>query len=559
MTSTTGWLRTHGRPAKARLALAIALGEITGILLVVQTALFVEVGNGLIFRHTAVPALIPAFIGALCVILVRALTGHASKRAAAACASVVKKAVRAECVSRLPGIGPRGLAGMSAGRIAHVAVDAVEGLDAYYSRYLPQRAIATLLPFTILAVIFPLDWISGLVLVLTAVFLPLSMIVIGEESHERNRRLWGRLAQMSGRFLDILQGLTTVRMFGAAQRETREIARASREYRTLTMSVLRVAFISSFMLELISAVSMAIVAVLSGLRLLHGTMDFRFGFFILLIAPEYFLTLRMLGTFYHSRMEAVSAAEQIEEFLGAPAGEPVAAKGPAGKTIDAVPAISFRGVSFSYGRKPILQGATFQISKGEHVALVGESGAGKSTILSLLLGFAAAQAGTISVDEKNLADLDVTGWRARLAWLPQRPTIFHGTLRDNIVLGRPDATEPELREAMRLARVDEFLDRLSHGMDTLLGEGGQGLSAGQAQRVALARLFLRRPLLVLLDEPTAHLDAQSAALAREGISALARGRTTIEVTHKPEALPAMDRVLALRDGRVGERAAEASP
>jgi ATP-binding cassette, subfamily C, bacterial CydD len=553
------WLRAHGGPARGGLAWAIALGEMTGILLVVQTALFVEVGNGLIFRHSSLPALVPAFFGALGVILLRALTGHASKRAAAACASAVKMAARAECVSRLTGIGPLGLAGMPAGRIAHVAVDAVEGLDAYYSRYLPQRAIATLLPFTILAVIFPLDWISGLVLVLTAVFLPLSMIVIGEESHERNRRLWGRLAQMSGRFLDILQGLATVRMFGAAQRETREIERTSREYRTLTMSVLRVAFISSFMLELISAVSMAIVAVLSGLRLLHGTMDFRFGFFILLIAPEYFLTLRMLGTFYHSRMEAVSAAEQIEEFLGAPAVQPVPAEAATGATIVSAPAIVFHEVSFSYGGNPVLEGAEFRIAQGEHIALTGESGAGKSTILTLLLGFAAAQAGTISVDERNLADLDITEWRARLAWLPQRPTIFHGTLRDNIMLGRADASEADLRDAARLARVDEFLGRLPSGLDTLLGDGGQSLSAGQAQRVALARLFLRQPVLVLLDEPTAHLDAESAALAREGISALAEGRTTIEVTHKLTALPAMDRVLVLRDGRVQERTAEAAP
>jgi ATP-binding cassette subfamily C protein CydD len=552
MTSTLGWLRAHGRPARARLALTVALGEITGILLVAQTALFVEVGNGLIFRHATLRSLLPAFLGALGVIVLRAMAGHASKGAAAACASVVKKAVRAECVSRLPRIGPVGLARMPAGRVAHVAVDAVEGLDAYYSRYLPQRAIATLLPFTILAVIFPLDWISGLVLVLTAVFLPLSMIVIGEESHERNRRLWGRLAQMSGRFLDILQGLATVRMFDAAQRETREIERTSDEYRTLTMSVLRVAFLSSFMLELISAVSMAIVAVLSGLRLLSGHMDFRFGFFILLIAPEYFLTLRMLGTFYHSRMEAVSAAEQIEEFLATPTGEApssaVAAPAPAWSA----PAIGFHDVSFSYGGKPVLQGASFQIPRGEHVALVGESGAGKSTILALLLGFAAAQAGSISIDERSLSDLDVTQWRHRIAWLPQGPTIFHGTLRDNILLGRSEASEEEVRDAVRLARVDEFLARLPSGVDTLLGDGGQSLSAGQAQRVALARLFLRRPVLVLLDEPTAHLDAESALLAREGINALTEGRTAIEVTHKLPALPSMDRVLVLRDGRVRE-------
>ena len=546
------WLRVRARPARRRLGLTIALGEASGILLVAQTALFVEVGNSLLFRHSALAAVAPAFIGALAVIVLRALAGVASRRAAAVYASAAKSAVRAECVSHLARVGPRGLARMPAGRVAHVAVDAVEALDAYFARYLPQRAIATLLPFTILAVIFPLDWISGLVLVLTAVFLPLSMIVIGEESHERNRRLWGRLAQMSGRFLDILQGLATVRMFDAARRETREIERASREYRTLTLSVLRVAFLSSFMLELISAVSLAIVAVLSGLRLLHGTMDFRFGFFILLVAPEYFLTLRMLGTFYHSRMEAMSAAEQIEELLATPAAPAAARGGTSPRRIMSAPAVWFRDVHYSYGGKPVLQAATFGVSPGAHVALVGESGAGKSTILSLLLGFAGVQAGEITIDGVSLSDLDIGEWRRCVAWLPQRPTMFHGTLRDNVVLGRPDASEDEIRDALRLARVDEFLARLPAGVDTLLGEGGQGLSAGQGQRVALARLFLRRPVLVLLDEPTAHLDVESARLAREGIGALAEGRTTIEVTHKREALPSMDRVLVLRDGTVTE-------
>jgi ATP-binding cassette subfamily C protein CydD len=216
-------------------------------------------------------------------------------------------------------------------------------------------------------------------------------------------------------------------------------------------------------------------------------------------------------------------------------------------------------VFFSYGGKPVIQGATFQISQGEHVALIGESGAGKSTILALLLGFAGPQEGVISVDGWSLSDLDITMWRGRLAWLPQRPTIFHGTLRDNICLGRPDASEAEIRDAVRLARLDEFLPRLPSGLETLLGDGGQSLSAGQAQRVALARLFLRRPVLVLLDEPTAHLDAESALLAREGIRALTEGRTAIEVTHKLQRLPATDRVLVLRDGRVQEAPGGSAP
>ena len=316
MATTPSWLGRRGKPARPRLALTVGIGEAAGILLVLQTGLLVKIVDSVLFHHAAVASLIPFFAGLLGVIVLRALATWASKRSAYAVASGVKQSLRAACVERLREIGPLGLAGMSAGEVAHTAVDAVEGLDAYYSKYLPQRAIASLLPFTILAVVFPLDWISGLILVLTAVFLPLSMVVIGEESHERNRKLWGKLARMSGRFLDVLQGITTVRMFDAARREAREIERASEEYRVLTLSVLRVAFLSSFMLELISAVSIAIVAVVSGVRLLAGSMSFGPAYFILLIAPEYFLTLRTLGTFYHSRMEAVSAAEQVKDFSG---------------------------------------------------------------------------------------------------------------------------------------------------------------------------------------------------------------------------------------------------
>jgi ATP-binding cassette subfamily C protein CydD len=446
---------------------------------------------------------------------------------------------------------------MRAGEIAHTAVDAVEALEAYYARYLPQRAIASLLPFTILAVVFPLDWISGLVLVLTAVFLPLSMIVIGDEAHERNRRLWAKLALMSGRFLDVLQGLATVRMFGAAAREAQEIERTSNEYRVLTLSVLRVAFLSSFMLELISAVSIAIVAVISGLRLLHGSMSFRPGYFILLIAPEYFLTLRMLGTFYHSRMDAVSAAEQIRAFLETPVGplqdgqgvqEPHQARARARTP----PAVTFSDVHFSYTAAPLLSGVSFSMGAGEHLAVAGPSGAGKSTLFALLLGFAAPRQGSVLIDGLPLGGMDMGEWRSRIAWLPQKPTLFPGTVRDNIVLGRHGATKEEIEWAVLMAHVDEFLARLPDGVDTVIGEGGQGLSVGQRQRVALARLFLRTPSLVLLDEPTAHLDTASALMVTQGIRVLAHGRTTILVSHTPDTIDIMDRLFVLPEGKAGE-------
>jgi ATP-binding cassette subfamily C protein CydD len=340
-------------------------------------------------------------------------------------------------------------------------------------------------------------------------------------------------------------------MFDAVHRETREIERASREHRVLTMSVLRVAFLSSFMLELISAVSIAIVAVISGFRLLHGTMAFSPAYFILLVAPEYFLTLRTLGTLHHSRMEALSAAEQIEKFLETPARDkathsPAPGVAPGGhRRITRPPAIAFRDVDFSYGAGPVLSGLSLSVGSSERVAITGESGAGKSTLLALLNLFARPQQGRIEIDGAPLEALDPAEWRRAVAWLPQRPTLFHGSVRDNVRLGRQEASEEEICRSMARARVEEL------SLDTRVGEAGQGLSTGQAQRVALARLFLRAPLLVLLDEPTAHLDAENAALVSASVLELSSGRTTLLVTHRAESAAGMDRIIEISHGRAG--------
>jgi ATP-binding cassette subfamily C protein CydD len=547
------WLDERGRPARRRLAVTVALGELAGILVIAQTALLVAIVDRAIMRGSGLPELVPLFAALLGAIALRALATWGVRRAAFECASAVKRAVRRELTEGLRNIGPIALARMRAGEIAEAAVDAVESLEGYYSGYLPQRAIATLLPFTVLAAIFPLDWISGLVLVLTALFLPLSMIVIGEEAHERNRRLWATLARISGRFLDALRGLATIRMFGASRREAREIERSCDEYRVATMSVLRIAFISSFMLELITAVSIAIVAVLTGLRLLSGAMRFSSGYFILLVAPEYFLALRALGTQYHARMAATSAAEQVRGLLEKMAATDPAfrppAPGPRPEADSGPPpgrgaAVEFLDVHFAYPGRPVLEGLTFAVAPGEHLALVGPSGCGKSTVLSLLLGFAAPTKGGIALDGRDIALVPRASLYEGIAWLPQRPTIFRGSIRFNIGLGRPGASEADIEAAARMAHVDEFAEGLPSGLDCLVGEGGRSLSSGQAQRLALARLFLRTPRLLLLDEPTAHLDPRSEELVNASIGALSEGRTMIVATHRP--LVSVDRSVAMR-------------
>jgi ATP-binding cassette subfamily C protein CydD len=555
MADDSRWLKERARPARRRLVLAVALGELSGILLVLQTALLVAVGDGVIMGHKGARHLAPFFASLLGVAALRFFATWSAKRAAFRCASLVKRTVRGELIEGLRSIGPVAMAGMRTGEISEVVVDAVESLEGYYAGYLPQRAIATILPFTVLAVVFPLDWMSGLVLVLTAVFLPLSMIVIGDEAHARNQRMWATLARVSGRFLDALRGLATVKMFGASRREAQEIARRSDEYRLATMSVLRVAFLSSFMLEFITAVSIAIVAVLTGLRLLSGAMPFAPGYFILLVAPDYFLTLRTLGVQYHARMEAAGAADLIRGLLGKMGGQvgggvPLAAAPPvqAAVSLAAAPpaqavaasgtarrggALEFRDVSVSHSGRRVLEGLSFSVAAGERVALVGPSGCGKSTIINVILGFVTPEGGTASIDGRDIRLIGQGELHGGLAWLPQRPTLFHASVRHNIGLGRPDAGGRELEAAARLAHVDEFAESLPSGLDTVVGEGGQGLSVGQVQRIALARLFLRSPRLILLDEPTAGLDATSEALVNASILELAEGRTLLMATHRP--------------------------
>ncbi len=634
MVSVAEWLTSRGRPVRRRLALTVALGELTGILLLAQTALLVEIGNGAIFHHRSLASLAPYFAGILAVVAVRALVTWIARSAAFSCASEVKQSVRADLVARLAEMGPIALANQRAGELATTAVDGVEAIDGYFSKYLPQRAVASLLPLSILAVVLPLDWISGVILIATAVFLPLTMIVIGEEAHERNRRLWGRLSQMSAHFLDALRGLPTLKMFGAERREVAAVAATSDAYRRASMEVMRIAFLSSFMLELISTVSIAIVAVVSGVRMLAGSLSFAPGYFILLAAPEYFLSLRTLGTYYHTRMEAVSAAERLFELLsgaipqddppggagargssagggdatsdtpsgygaaaapGAPAGSgarasssaPPAIAGPSaadlarsalrgaghaaaepspdaewgrsrspaagGASSSPAPfALVLRELFFSFPGRAVLTGASLELAPGEHVVLVGPSGTGKSTLLHLLLGFIRAESGSILADGHPLEELDRAAWLARIAWLPQRPTLFHGTVAENIEVGRLGASREAIREAARRAYADEFIERLPRGYESRVGELGEGLSGGQIQRVALARLFLRDPALVLLDEPTAHLDAESERLVDAGIAALTAKRSLLYVTHRTGGEGRFDRLVALQGGRLAE-------
>jgi len=549
--NTNDWLKSARGRAARPLRAAVGLGTVGGVLLIVQAWLLARVISAVVFDQQSLTSVMVPMWSLLGVFALRAAVAWLTEWVAFRAAANIKLQVRRQLMQHLRALGPVRLIGEHSGELASTVTDGVEALEAYYARFLPQMSLAVLVPLAILAVVFPLDWISGLVLLVTAPVIPLMMALIGRGAEALNQRQWRRLARLSAHFLDVLQGLTTLKLFNASRREAAVIARLSDDYRKSTMAVLRVAFLSSLALEFLATVSIALVAVLIGFRLLWGELDFQSGFLILLLAPEFYQPLRNLGTHYHARMEAIGAAERMVELLETPPSTPISGSAPfpAAHRLD----IQVRDVRFAYeAGRPALDGISFDLKHGERVALVGPSGAGKSTVVNLLLGFIQPAAGRVLVNGHALHELSPEDWLRHVAWLPQRPRVFHGTVSDNIRLGRPDAPLEAVREAARLALAEDFIEDLPAGFDTLVGEGGQGLSGGQAQRLALARAFLKDAPLVLLDEPSANLDMESERLVNAAVERLASDRTTVSIAHRLNTVRQADRILVLDRGRLVE-------
>ncbi len=549
--SIPNWLKAQRGLAGHWLSLTVGLGVLGGFLIIGQAWLLARVLDAVLFTGADLAAVEPWLWAMLGLFPLRAALSWGSERAAFQGALGVKLHLREDLYAKLQQLGPVGLGSASSGDVANSLTDGVEALEAYYARYLPALALMATMPLAILAVLWPLDWISGLILLLTAPLIPLFMILIGKGAERLNQRQWRRLTRLSAHFLEVIQGLTTLKMLNASRREVETVARLSDAYRQSTMAVLRLAFLSSLTLEFFATVSIAVVAVSIGFRLFWGQMEFLHGFFVLLLAPELYLPLRNLGAQYHARMSAIGAAERLIEILESPGQPPTSLEVPTPDLQRAL--IRFQEVSYSYpGERLALDGLSLEIRPGERLALVGPSGAGKSTVVNLLLGFARPDAGEIWVADRPLKDLDLEAWRRHLAWVPQTPRLFHGTLLDNIRLGRPDATLGEVQAAAHLAQADTFIQRLPHAYQTLVGERGQGLSGGEIRRIALARAFLRDAPLVILDEPTASLDAESERQVAAGIECLAEGRTLVTIAHRLASVREADRVVVLHQGRMAQ-------
>jgi len=534
-------LRT-AHAARSYLVTTVVCGIVAAGLVIAQATLLADI-IARAFYGADLGDVQGALIALAIVLAARAGLAGAQEAVAHHASTRVKAQLREGLLAHSVALGPQWLAGERSGELATLSLRGVDALDGYFARYLPALVLATIVPLVVLTQLAVADTIAFVTVALTLPLIPIFLALVGLATRQRTRKQWRRLEILGHHFLDLVQGLPTAKVFGRAKSQAAGVRRVADEHRRATMSTLRIAFLSSLVLELLAMLSVALVAVGVGLRLVDGDLSLETALLVLILAPEAYLPLRQAGAQFHASAEGLAAAERVFEVLETPVTTP------GGR--DAVPdletvAIRVEGVTVGYdGRdRPALDDWTETIRPGEVVAVVGPSGAGKSTLLAALLGFVAPSAGRIRIGSADLADLDIDAWRASLSWLPQQPQLFAGTVEANVRLGRLDATADDVRRALRDANAD-FVDDLPDGLQTSLGEGGAGLSVGQRRRIALARALLRDAPVLLLDEPTASLDAHTETETVRRLRDRVRGRTAVVVTQRPAVLALADRVVDL--------------
>ncbi len=533
---------------------AVGFGALGGIAVVAQAWLLAHVIARVFLGGATRTQVATPLMLLLGTIAFRALLSWAADAAAVHAAAGVKHDLRDKVFARLLERGPLAAGRERTGELVTTLTEGIEALDAYIARYLPQLALAALIPLTVAVVVLTRDLLSGVVLLLTAPLIPIFMVLIGRLADVRSRRQWLAMSRLSASFLDTIQGLTTLKVLGRSRAQVAAIRRASETFRFASMDVLRIAFLSALVLELVATLSVAVVAVEIALRLLHGRLDFEQAFFVLLLAPEFYLPLRRLGADFHAGLAGTTAAQRLFTLLEAPAPARPAIARPMPPT----PSLELEEVSYAYpgesGRgsaaRPALTSVNLLIEPGEKIAIVGPSGAGKSTLARIVLRFVEPDSGRLMADDVPAKAIDPDDWRRAIAWVPQNPHLFADTVAANIRLGRPESDEKEVAAAARHALAEDFIAELSAGYDTSVGERGALLSGGQARRIALARAFLADAPLLILDEPTADLDPRLQAELDVALEDLLTGRSALIIAHRTPTVMAADRVVVLDSGRV---------
>ncbi|WP_413478855.1 heme ABC transporter permease/ATP-binding protein CydD [Vibrio hibernica] len=548
------WLKQQGKLAKIWLSATIALGIISTLFLIGQAGLLASILHQIIIEHVDKHQLIPSFIGLAAMIVGRAVCTWGKEITGYRCGEYVRVYIRQQILDKLRDLGPAYIKGKPAGTWATLLLEQVEEMQDFFSRYLPQMSLAVFIPFIILVVVFPSNWAAGLIFLITAPLVPLFMALAGMKAADANKKNFKALQRLSGHFYDRLQSMTTIRLFHRAQAETELLRSASDVLRKSTMDVLRIAFLSSAVLEFFTSISIAITAVYFGFSYI-GELNFGYygasitlftGLFVLVLAPEFYQPLRDLGTYYHAKAQALGAAESLVEFLEA---DVEAAQ--SGSTILPSPEsiiISATNLEvFSSEKTQLLGPVSFIIDANQTTALVGPSGAGKTSLINAILGFL-PYTGSLTINGIEVKELNLKDWRKNISWVGQNPLLINGTIYENITLGQQDISEEQLSKVLKDAFADEFVYK--HGLDYHISDRSGGLSVGQAQRLALARAMLQQGSFWLLDEPTASLDAHSENLVMRALGNNTNNTTTLMVTHQLEHLKQVANILVMQSGKI---------
>ena len=543
------------RGPRTAFLITVALGILGGLLIVAQAALVARMVNAVFLQKAGLTEIRWTALTFVAVLGLRAAAAWGAEVSAFRVAADVKRTLRERLLTHLALLGPVYTHGERTGELTNTLTEGLEELETYFRRYLPQVVLAAAVPLLVLVLVFPRDWISGLILLLTAPLIPLFMNLIGSIAQSLTKKQWAQLERMSAFLLDALQGLTALKILGRSREYIRRVEAVSDRFRETTLEVLRIAFLSALVLEWVGTLSTAVVSVGIGLRLLYGKLTFEQAFFVLLLTPEFYFPLRQLGARFHAGMGGVAAAERIFSVLETqPQTPPESAAAAPVKPLPARAVFPLRleNITFTYpdGNVPALQGVSLTIEEGMQLALVGPSGAGKTTLAYLLLRFIVPQSGEIWAGERRLAEIPAAVWRQSVAWVPQQPYLFNTTVEENIRLARPNASFDDIVQAAKIARADEFIRTLPEGYQTVVGEQGARLSGGQAQRIALARALLKNAPFLILDEPTASLDPEHEAAIQEGLQALLARRTALIIAHRLNTVTRADRIAVLENGRV---------
>ena len=545
-------LLRHARAARVALGADAVIGLAMAILVLLQATLLARV-VARSFEGASLDEVSRDLVFVVIVFAARGVLAWAFELTGRRGAIGVLSQLRLELVERRLRREPTALDGVESAEIATVAVQGIDPLEIYFGRFLPQLVLAIAVPIAVIAWIVPIDVISALVMLLTLPLVPVFMVLIGRYTNRKTRARARALTLLASHFLDVVRGLPTLRAYNRGPAQAASIAAASEEYRSATMKTLRVSFLSGAVLELAATLGIALVAVTVGVRLVDGGIGFEAALTVLLLAPELYLPIRSLGAQYHASADGVAVAERLLE-LTEPT-ETERADGMRASPATDVAIVRLERVSYAYPARPgrVLEDIDLELRDGETLALVGPSGSGKSTLAAIVLGLLDPSSGAVLVDGVLRGEADLATWRRGVAWVPQRATIFSGTVAENIRLGEPHADHDRVRRAARLAGAEDFIDELPAGYETAVGDGGRQLSAGEVQRIALARAFLRDARLIVFDEATANLDPANAAAVADGMQRLSDGRTVLVIAHRPELAARADRIVRLEKGRVVER------